>query len=88
MASPQERAGASSASDVAIIGMACRFPGAHGAAELWTLLRDGGEALVALSDDELRASGTPESLSNPRQETHLQWVLRVGDSYLAAGLHT
>jgi len=61
-ASPQERAGASSASDVAIIGMACRFPGAHDAAELWTLLRDGGEALVALSDDELRASGTPESL--------------------------
>lgn len=31
-------------------------------------------------------SGTPESLSNPGQETHLHWELRVLDSYLGAGL--
>ena len=31
-------------------------------------------------------SGTPESISNPRQETHLHLELRVGDTYPRAGL--
>lgn len=31
-------------------------------------------------------SGTPESLSNPGQEIHLHWELRVGESFLGAGL--
>ena len=31
-------------------------------------------------------SGTPESLSNPGTEMHLHWELRVGDSFLGAGL--
>jgi murein DD-endopeptidase MepM/ murein hydrolase activator NlpD len=30
-------------------------------------------------------SGTPESLSNPGQETHLHWEVRVGETYLGAG---
>jgi murein DD-endopeptidase MepM/ murein hydrolase activator NlpD len=31
-------------------------------------------------------SGTPESLSNPGQETHLHFELRTGDTFLGAGL--
>ena len=31
-------------------------------------------------------SGTPESLSNPGAEVHLHFELRVGDTYLGAGL--
>ena len=31
-------------------------------------------------------SGTPESLSNPGQETHLHWELRVGETFLGAAL--
>ena len=31
-------------------------------------------------------SGTPESLSNPRQETHLHWEFRTGETFLGAGL--
>ena len=31
-------------------------------------------------------SGTPESLSNPGQETHVHWELRVGESFLGANL--
>lgn len=31
-------------------------------------------------------SGTPESLSNPGQEIHLHWELRVGESFLGASL--
>lgn len=31
-------------------------------------------------------SGTPESLSNPGQETHVHFELRTGDTFLGAGL--
>ncbi len=31
-------------------------------------------------------SGTPESISNPGTENHLHWELRVGQTYLGAGL--
>jgi murein DD-endopeptidase MepM/ murein hydrolase activator NlpD len=31
-------------------------------------------------------SGTPESISSPDQEIHLHWELRVGDTFLGAGL--
>jgi len=31
-------------------------------------------------------SGTPESVTNPGVEIHLHWELRVGDSFLGAGL--
>jgi acyl transferase domain-containing protein/NAD(P)-dependent dehydrogenase (short-subunit alcohol dehydrogenase family)/aryl carrier-like protein len=47
---------------IAVIGMACRFPGADTPGEFWSLLRDGREAIRLLSDDELRAAGVPEAL--------------------------
>jgi murein DD-endopeptidase MepM/ murein hydrolase activator NlpD len=31
-------------------------------------------------------SGTPESLSNPGQETHLHWEVRLGETFLGEGL--
>lgn len=40
-------------SDIAIVGMACRFPGAKNLDELWQNLRDGVESVSFLSDDEL-----------------------------------
>lgn len=45
--------------DIAIIGMAGRFPGAQNAAELWRLVRDGATGLTPLTDDELLARGVP-----------------------------
>jgi acyl transferase domain-containing protein/thioesterase domain-containing protein/acyl carrier protein len=52
----------SSDSDVAIVGLACRFPGASDADGFWRNLRDGVESVRPVSDDELRASGVSESL--------------------------
>jgi len=56
----------SAATDIAIVGMACRFPGARGVEEFWRNLRDGVESLVLLSDEELLAAGvSAQLLSNP-----------------------
>lgn len=53
--------------DVAIIGMAGRFPGARDADELWRNLRDGVESVHFLSDEELLAAGVDAAtLSDPR----------------------
>ncbi|MFI1366366.1 type I polyketide synthase [Streptomyces griseochromogenes] len=43
--------------DVAVIGMACRFPGADSVTAFWRLLRDGREATVRLTDEQLVAAG-------------------------------
>ena len=51
---------------VAIIGVACRFPGAANPREFWRNLCDGVESVQFFSDDELAAAGVPaESLQNP-----------------------
>ncbi len=42
---------------VAIIGVACRFPGAKDATEFWRNLRDGVESISFFSDQELVAEG-------------------------------
>lgn len=46
--------------DVAIIGMALRFPGADSPEEFWENLVEGRESLVELTDAQLAASGVPE----------------------------
>ncbi|MFN8061919.1 MAG: SDR family NAD(P)-dependent oxidoreductase [Vicinamibacterales bacterium] len=45
---------------IAIVGMAGRFPGARTVREYWRNVREGREALVCLSDDDLRRAGIDE----------------------------
>jgi amino acid adenylation domain-containing protein/non-ribosomal peptide synthase protein (TIGR01720 family) len=53
-------------SDVAIIGMAGRFPGARNLSEFWHNLRNGVESITFFSDDELLACGVePATLNDP-----------------------
>jgi acyl transferase domain-containing protein len=53
-------------SDIAIIGMSCRFPGARNIDEFWLNLREGRESITFFTDQELLASGVdPELLQNP-----------------------
>lgn len=47
---------------IAVVGMACRFPGANTPGEFWANLVNGREARVELTDDELRAAGVSEAL--------------------------
>ena len=53
-------------SEIAIIGMACRFPGAETPEQYWRNLCDGVESLTELTDAELREAGVPdEQIRNP-----------------------
>ncbi len=61
MAAPFEQS-PSVSSDIAVVGISCRVPGANSPAEFWSLLRDGREALTVLTDEQLRTSGVPERL--------------------------
>ena len=55
-----------SGSEIAIIGMSGRFPGAKTIEAFWNNLRDGVESITFFSDEQLQASGVePELLHNP-----------------------
>jgi acyl transferase domain-containing protein len=52
--------------DIAIVGMAGRFPGARNVDEFWHNLTEGVDSIAQLSDQEILDSGVPASyLSNP-----------------------
>ncbi|HEY0169687.1 MAG TPA: condensation domain-containing protein [Pyrinomonadaceae bacterium] len=56
---------ADDSTDIAVIGMAGRFPKASDLGEFWRNLRAGVEGIAFFADDELEVSLTPEELSNP-----------------------
>ncbi|MFO1432622.1 MAG: polyketide synthase [Candidatus Competibacteraceae bacterium] len=52
--------------EIAIIGMACRFPGAGSIETFWENLRDGVESITFFSNEELLAAGVdPVLLADP-----------------------
>lgn len=52
--------------DIAIVGMSVKFPGAPDHRAFWVNLRDGVESIRALSKEELLAAGaSPRDLDNP-----------------------
>ncbi len=52
--------------DIAIVGIALRFPGAHGVQQFWSNLRAGVESVQRFSDEELAARGVARSsLADP-----------------------
>ena len=54
--------GGNSSAGIAIVGIACRFPGAADHAAFWQNLCDGVESISALSDEDLLAAGVPAEL--------------------------
>ncbi|MGF1604609.1 MAG: SDR family NAD(P)-dependent oxidoreductase [Thermosynechococcaceae cyanobacterium] len=52
--------------DIAVIGLACRFPGAETAEQFWQNLCDGVESITFFTDEEVLASGVdPQLLQQP-----------------------
>ncbi|MBK8096142.1 MAG: SDR family oxidoreductase [Planctomycetes bacterium] len=67
--------------DIAVVGMACRLPGARDPAEFWQLLRDGREARQEFTDDQLRAAGVPEAALRDPQYVKAGMVLADIDRF-------
>jgi phthiocerol/phenolphthiocerol synthesis type-I polyketide synthase E len=70
--------------DIAIIGMAGRFPGARNVDELWRNLCEGKESIARLGDAELRAAGVDPALSARPDYVRAQAVLPEIDLFDAA----
>jgi len=51
--------GGNNSAGVAIVGIACRFPGAGDPSTFWQNLCDGVESISVLSDEELLSAGVP-----------------------------
>ncbi|MEO1209607.1 MAG: SDR family NAD(P)-dependent oxidoreductase [Cyanobacteria bacterium J06638_20] len=63
----QRRRPSTRSTDVAVVGMAGRFPGARNLQEFWQNLCDGVESVTFFSDEELLAAGVPpELISHPQ----------------------
>lgn len=62
----KEREGAPflNGSEIAVIGMACRFPGARNLDEYWEVLRNGIETTSFLSDEDLEPSGVEAAIQS------------------------
>lgn len=59
---PLARGPVTGSGKVAVVGMACRFPGARSIAEFWANLEAGRDTLRTFTDAELLAAGVPEDL--------------------------
>ena len=69
--------------DIAIIGMACRFPGADTIDEFWELLSEGREAISFFSDDELDPS-IPPAVRNDPAYVKARGIINKADEFDAA----
>jgi phthiocerol/phenolphthiocerol synthesis type-I polyketide synthase E len=66
--------------EIAVIGMAGRFPGAENVDALWENLKAGRESISRFTLDELRAAGVDEeSLADPAYVPALGWIPDAAD---------
>jgi phthiocerol/phenolphthiocerol synthesis type-I polyketide synthase E len=64
--------------DIAVVGMACRFPGAPTVEKFWENLAEGRDTATIFSDEELLAEGVaPELLEDPRYVKSGQILLDI-----------
>ncbi|WP_018753420.1 type I polyketide synthase [Paenibacillus sanguinis] len=65
--------------EIAVIGMACRFPGASDLAGFWNNLKNGVESITFFSEEELLAAGVDESLVKHPDYVPAKGVLERAD---------
>lgn len=61
---PEADLGEVNTNDIAVIGMACRFPGAKTVEQYWENLMAGKESIRFFTDEELQKSGIPAEVFN------------------------
>ena len=75
---------AAASSGIAIIGMACRLPGAADPREYWRNLCEGIESVTPLTDDQLAAAGVSAELLRDPSYVKAAFILRDIDQFDAA----
>ncbi|WP_136807583.1 type I polyketide synthase [Desulfosediminicola flagellatus] len=70
--------------DIAVIGMSCRFPGANNPSSFWRNLIEGRESITFFSREELAAAGLDSSLYDHQSYVRARGVLDNIDSFDAA----
>ncbi|HUP42855.1 MAG TPA: amino acid adenylation domain-containing protein, partial [Thermoanaerobaculia bacterium] len=70
--------------EIAVVGMAGRFPGAGDLGAFWRLLEEGREGVRVLSDDELRRSGVAEEQWSAPGYVRARGVLDGAETFDAA----
>ncbi|MGW3831671.1 beta-ketoacyl synthase N-terminal-like domain-containing protein [Streptomyces microflavus] len=65
--------------DIAIVGLALRLPGAADADTFWQRIRSGEELLTTFTDDELRAAGVAEELLSDPSFIKVSSLVEYGD---------
>jgi acyl transferase domain-containing protein len=68
-------------SSVAVVGIACRFPGARDAGQFWQNLTQGVESITFFTDDELRATGLDEATISRPDYVKAKGVLPEWDEF-------
>lgn len=68
-------------SAVAIVGMACRLPGANTPAQFWRNLRDGRESISRFSLDELVAAGVDADLARRSEYIPARGVIERAECF-------
>ncbi|MBI5672173.1 MAG: SDR family NAD(P)-dependent oxidoreductase [Nitrospirae bacterium] len=67
--------------DLAVIGLACRFPGAHDSATFWRNLRDGVESITRLGEEDLQSAGVHERLRQDSNYVRMRGVIEGIDLF-------
>ena len=71
--SPEPRPETTGSEPIAIIGMGCKFPGASGLDEFWTLLRDGVDAISEIPRDRWDVSALYDPLPGTAGKMSTRW---------------
>ncbi|MEU6120597.1 beta-ketoacyl synthase N-terminal-like domain-containing protein [Streptomyces sp. NPDC047123] len=67
--------------DIAIVGLACRFPGADTPEKFWRVLSEGRETLTYFSDEQLRAAGVGEQLIADERYVKAGQIVEGADTF-------
>lgn len=68
-------------SDIAVIGLACRFPGSSDSSTFWANLRDGVESISALGEEDLRSAGVGERLRRDPNYVRMRGIIEGIDLF-------
>ncbi len=68
-------------SDIAVVGLACRLPGALDAQSYWQNVRNGVESVTVLTDDQLRQQGVSDSVLEDPHYVKAAAVLEKMDQF-------